>query len=116
MLKLDLDSDQTVSLNWRRVASTHSFQELLIDDPTQPEYCKAATAFWGLALTACACTVLCGAVWCLLGFCKHTPLAADFKHIQLETYYMLLVPLTVPVTIAAVTCSWASLKLFKHNS
>ena len=73
MLRLDQDSDQTVSFNWRRVASTHSFQvrafwsaacdafalttkafravtqELLCDNQAQPEQYKAATAIWGYA-------------------------------------------------------------------
>lgn len=35
----------------------------------------------------------------------------------LRVYYALLVPLAAaPVTLAAVTLQWFSLKLFKHNS
>lgn len=36
--------------------------------------------------------------------------------VQADQYYHLLVPLTVPVTIAAITLNWFSMKLFKHNS
>ncbi|KAL3157411.1 hypothetical protein ABBQ32_011886 [Trebouxia sp. C0010 RCD-2024] len=89
MLKLDLDSDQTVSLNWRRVASTHSFQvrgafayglrslssttnaelqELLIDDQTQPEYCKASTACWGYLIWDCVITGCIQSLMCSWSF------------------------------------------------
>lgn len=36
--------------------------------------------------------------------------------VQRDRYYQLLLPLTVPVTIAAITLNWFSMKLFKHNS
>ena len=36
--------------------------------------------------------------------------------VQQDRYYQLLIPLTVPVTIAAVALNWFSMKLFKHNS
>lgn len=36
--------------------------------------------------------------------------------VQADRYYQLLVPLTVPVTIAAIALNWFSMKLFKHNS
>ncbi len=36
--------------------------------------------------------------------------------LQADRYYHLLLPLTVPVTIAAITLNWFSMKLFKHNS
>ena len=43
---------------------------------------------------------------------QHPLLAA----VQADRYYCLLVPLTVPVTIAAVALNWFSMKIFKHNS
>lgn len=36
--------------------------------------------------------------------------------VQQDGYYQLLVPLTVPVTIAAISLNWFAMKLFKHNS
>ncbi|PSC76481.1 hypothetical protein C2E20_0662 [Micractinium conductrix] len=36
--------------------------------------------------------------------------------LQADRYYRLLVPVTLPVTIAFVALNWFSLKLFKHNS
>jgi len=38
------------------------------------------------------------------------------RSIQEDRYYCLLVPMTLPVTIIAVTLNWISMKLFKHNS
>lgn len=43
---------------------------------------------------------------------QHPWLAA----VQADRYYHLLLPLTVPVTIAAIALNWFSMKLFKHNS
>ena len=47
--------------------------------------------------------------------CKQMPLAAETvsKHIQLDTYYMLLIPLTIPVTIVAVRPSLKQQSTFR---
>ena len=36
--------------------------------------------------------------------------------VQQDRYYHLLLPLSLPVVIAAITSNWFSMKLFKHNS
>jgi len=32
-----------------------------------------------------------------------------------DTYYCMLVPLTIPVTVIAVYWNWVSMKFFRHN-
>lgn len=54
-------------------------------------------------------------------FSQVAPLLPPLPHpwlaaVQADRYYQLLVPLTVPVTIAAIALNWFSMKLFKHNS
>ncbi|KAL0052480.1 hypothetical protein WJX82_002872 [Trebouxia sp. C0006] len=117
MLKLDQDSDQKVSVNWRKVASTHSFQELLSKQSEHHKTYGFGTVIWGLILIFAASLLLFGTVFCLV-VCKLLPLSENqlMQLIQQDKFYALLVPVTVPVTLVAMTCSWASLKLFKHNS
>ncbi|KAI7836653.1 hypothetical protein COHA_009537 [Chlorella ohadii] len=105
--------------NWRRVASTHTLQDLLDADkprqePRQPNFKLLALGvlliLGGVATLALG--VFAFVVAPLLPPLSHPWLAA----VQEDRYYRLLVPLTVPVTIAAITLNWFSMKLFKHNS
>ncbi|DBA72953.1 TPA: hypothetical protein ACH3X2_009903 [Trebouxia sp. C0005] len=89
MLKLDQDSDQKVSVNWRRVASTHSFQvcctlldttckdywgtftravaqELLSKQSEHHKSYGFSTVIWGLVLILAASLLLFGTVFCLV--------------------------------------------------
>ncbi|DBA85988.1 TPA: hypothetical protein ACH3X1_005524 [Trebouxia sp. C0004] len=83
----------------------------------QTSFADSFNASCRLILIFAASLLLFGTVFCLV-VCKLLPLSENklMQHIQQDSFYALLVPVTVPVTLVAVTCSWASLKLFKHNS
>ncbi|EFN53244.1 hypothetical protein CHLNCDRAFT_137154 [Chlorella variabilis] len=109
----------TLERNWRRVASTHTLQDLMdADDPAkQRQGADLKLLALGVLL------ILIGAVSLALGVFAIVvaPLLPPLAHpwlasVQRDRYYQLLLPLTVPVTIAAITLNWFSMKLFKHNS
>lgn len=112
-------SFEILERNWRRVASTHTLQDLLeADNPAAKNEGPSLKLFalgmliilTGVAsLAACAFAMLV-APW--LPPSPHPLVAA----IQGDRYYQLLIPLTVPVTIIAISLNWFSMKLFKHNS
>lgn len=71
----------------------------------------------GVLCLAAAAALLCGEAFLLVG-AKLLPPSSHpvLAWAQADWYYGLLVPLSLPVTIAAVTLNWFSLKLFRHNS
>lgn len=109
----------TLERNWRRVASTHTLQDLLNATDLSKQQCGPSIKLLALGLllvVAGAATLVAGVfsvvVAPLLPPSQHPWLAA----VQADRYYHLLLPLTVPVTIAAIALNWFSMKLFKHNS
>ena len=104
--------------SWRKVASTHSLQDLLEDDScmSQPRH---GSLFWhGLALTAAGAAFGLVMLTWLLASAMGIPALESWglRWMQVDRYYCLLIPLTVPATVVAVFINWVSLKLFKHNS
>lgn len=71
---------------------------------------------WGLACLTAALAIV--GVEGFIFAAKALPPAPGsfYAWAQADWYYCLLVPLTLPVTVAAVTLNWFSLKLFRHNS
>jgi phosphatidylinositol glycan anchor class Y biosynthesis protein len=113
------DSSAVWQRNWRRVASTHSLQDLLeADAPADP----AAPMSMELLAVGVACVLL-GLLFLVampfwLVGSKLLPSAGSvgvLEWLRNDEYYGPLVVLTVPVMLAAVFLHWLALKLFKHN-
>eukprot|EP01023_Acetabularia_acetabulum_P061452 TRINITY_DN7425_c0_g1_i5.p1 TRINITY_DN7425_c0_g1~~TRINITY_DN7425_c0_g1_i5.p1 ORF type:complete len:125 (+),score=15.91 TRINITY_DN7425_c0_g1_i5:95-469(+) len=103
--------------HWRRVASTHSLQDLLDENESE------SVEFDLRSLLSIVLLMLFLLIWCIyeisaLMVLKLLPRARHpvILTIQEDEYYCLLIPLLIPVTITAVILNWFSLKIFKHNS
>mmetsp|Transcript_36170 Transcript_36170/g.102258 ORF Transcript_36170/g.102258 Transcript_36170/m.102258 type:complete len:123 (+) Transcript_36170:372-740(+) len=112
-------SGEELQQRWRRVASTHDLKDLAEDQGASggaPEQ-SWKTACWGVALLAFSAASLALGLFSIL-VSKVLPEFDNptLKAIQADRYYCLLIPLTIPATIIAVTINWMSMKLFKHNS
>uniref|UniRef100_A0A7S1SN88 Uncharacterized protein n=1 Tax=Tetraselmis chuii TaxID=63592 RepID=A0A7S1SN88_9CHLO len=111
------DSGEALQQRWRRVASTHCLSDLAQDEGADTLQRSMGTALLGLHLLGISAIVLVFGLFAVMG----SKLAPPFEHpvlkaIQEDTYYCLLVPMTLPVTVIAVIVNWISMKLFKHNS
>ncbi|KAL4458776.1 hypothetical protein ABPG75_013641 [Micractinium tetrahymenae] len=109
----------TLERNWRRVASTHTLQDLLnVNDPSKQRHGPDIKLLaLGLLLVVAGVASLAAGVFVILVAPLLPPSPyAWLAAVQADRYYHLLLPLTVPVTIAAIALNWFSMKLFKHNS
>lgn len=105
--------------NWRRVASTHTLQDLLEAEhpPGGGRPPSWRLLVYGVALIAAGAGSMLLCVAAILVLPMLPPVSNTYaRAVQVDRYYQLLVPLTVPVTILAVFINWMSMKLFKHNS
>lgn len=100
--------------SWHKVASTHNLQQLL-DEASEPKPRRSA-ALGLLLLTAAVLGASSLLFACLVSKLLPPFTNPTLRWVQQDCYYCLLLPLTLPATVVAVTLNWFSLKLFKHNS
>lgn len=86
--------------------------ELQLQQRKQP-----GSVFWGVICLSLAALFV-GFEFFMLVVAKLLPPSSHpvLSWAQNDWYYCFLVPLTMPVMVAAVTLNWFSLKLFRHNS
>ena len=104
--------------SWRKVASTHSLQDLMEDDSGIDHDAGKSTFWFGVGLVAAG--IIFGAVmltWLAAPLFDGDELESwGLAWMQEYRFHCLLIPVTVPITLVAVFLNWLSLKLFKHNS
>mmetsp|Transcript_11880 Transcript_11880/g.30468 ORF Transcript_11880/g.30468 Transcript_11880/m.30468 type:complete len:121 (-) Transcript_11880:1670-2032(-) len=111
------DSGEALQQRWRRIASTHDLADLARDGGADTLKGSPKTACLGVALLIASAALLGAALFAIVVSKMLSPLDHPLlRSIQEDRYYCLLVPMTLPVTIIAVTLNWISMKLFKHNS
>lgn len=101
-------------VDWRRVSSTHSLEDLVGLTAPRTRSRVAATAV-GLVLVASGLGFgLVSIVSLLSARPGCTREDAERGRLQFDGYYPLLLPLTVPTAIIFVILHWMSMKFFKH--
>ncbi|KAI8058486.1 phosphatidylinositol N-acetylglucosaminyltransferase subunit Y-domain-containing protein [Syncephalis plumigaleata] len=86
-----------------------SHQQLGAEDPD-------STPFWGwILLIATYIMFVCGMYSVFISKWMPDTGSVILDWIRDDQYYCLLVPLSLPLFIYAVTCNWMGMKLFRHN-
>merc|ERR1712224_81003 len=114
---LAMGSEQKV--DWRRVSSTHRFEDLTPSGSSTKRTSRVAIALQGLCLIFAGLGM--GTLSILAIVLSDTAAAtgegkgsSSLDWVRSDRYYCLLVPLTVPTIILLVILHWLSMKFYKH--